>query len=254
VGCTGERRPDLRVWAPFTFEDAVVNKFKFDFDCEVFEKAGPDGKERRIGGIVSTDHMDRQHEILLQEGLDFSPFLKGGWFNDNHDKTTEALVGYPDKAVLRELPDGRKGWYVEGYLLKGHDRADRLWDLANALQKTDRKLGFSVEGQILDRDPKSPGTVRKAVVREVAITRCPVNEQTALSVLAKSLSAGSAVSDPGVAPGEGFPLRVEVLEKKKRKKMKKSEAIAALLKLNPRCSSDLAIKIVEFAQKWHPAT
>jgi hypothetical protein len=234
-----------------------VNRFQLDIECEVFEKASPDGRERRIGGLVSTDHMDRQHEVLLQEGLDFSPFLKGGWFNDNHDKTTEALVGYPDRAEMRSLPDGRKGWYVEGYLLKGHERADRLWELATALQKTDRRLGFSVEGAIVARDEKNPSLVKKAIVREVAITRCPVNERTALSVLAKSLAAGGAVTDPGISPGEGFPLRVESLEggkKKKRKRFKKAEAIAFLRKINPGCSQELAERIVDYAQKWHPAT
>ena len=74
--------------------------FRFDMEVEVFEKAGPDqARERRIGGLVSTDHMDRQGEILLAEGLDFAPFIKGGWFNDNHDKATDALVGYPEFAV-----------------------------------------------------------------------------------------------------------------------------------------------------------
>lgn len=171
--------------------------FKFEFEIEAFEKAGPDSsKERRIGGIVSTDHLDRQHEVLLQDGLDFKPFLKGGWFNDNHNSDTSAAVGFPDKAELITLRDGKKGWYVEGYLLKGHKPADDLWSLATALQKTDRKLGFSVEGAILERDEDNRGIVKKAIVREVAITRCPVNDHTALHVLAKSLSAGAAVPVP----------------------------------------------------------
>ncbi len=231
-----------------------MQNFTFDFDVEVFEKASPDGHDRRIGGIVSTDHMDRQQEVLLADGLDFSPFLKGGFFNDNHDKSTDALVGYPTKAELRELPDGHKGWYVEGYMLKGSDRADRLWDLAQALQKSDRKLGFSVEGGIVERDPNEPTTVRKAVVREVAITRCPVNTETSLSVLAKSLAAGHAVADPGVAPGEGFPLRVEAMDKKKRKrkkKMSKSEAVSLLTSLNRDLSTEGAEQIVDYALKWH---
>lgn len=233
--------------------------FHFDLDCEVFEKAGADSsKERRIGGIVSTDHLDRQQEVLLQEGLDFSPFVKSGFFNDDHDRATEALVGYPEFAEMRQLSDGRKGWYVEGYLLKGAQRADRLWEIATALQKSGRKLGFSVEGSILERDTKNPKVVRKAVVREVAVTRCPVNGNTGLDVLAKSLAAGGAVTNPGTAPGEGFPLRTESLEgaptKKRKKKLKKSEAIALLQQLKPQLSNQAAERIVEFAIRWHGAT
>jgi hypothetical protein len=233
--------------------------FQFDFDVEVFEKAGADPeKERRIGGIVSTDHMDRQGEVLLQEGLDFAPFLKGGWFNDNHNKATgDGLVGYPEFAEIRQLPEGHKGWYVEGYLLKGHPPSDSLWTVANSLQKSGRRLGFSVEGGIVRRDHRNPKFVRKAIVKEVAITRCPVNDNTGLDVLVKSLSAGNAVSDPGVAPGEGFPLRTESLEakpKKKKKKLKKSEAVALLQRLNPTVSAEMAEHIVDYGLRWHPAT
>lgn len=234
--------------------------FKFDIAVECFEKAGPDpSKERRIGGFVSTSQIDRQGETLLQTGLDFQPFLKGGWFNDNHDHSTEALVGYPEFAELRPLPDApdHQGWYVEGYLLKGHSRSDNLWNIAQALQKSDRRLGFSVEGAIEERDTANPKIVRKAQVREVAITRCPVNTNTGLDVLAKSLSAGSAVADPGTAPGEGFPLRTESLEggkkKKKKKRLTKSEAVDRLCEARPNLDRGFAAKIVAYALKHHAA-
>jgi hypothetical protein len=41
--------------------------------------------------------------------------------------------------------------------------------------------------------------------------------------LKKALSAGNDVNDPGVAPGEGFPLRMESLEAT----MKNVEGVAA---------------------------
>lgn len=231
--------------------------FHFDVQVECFEKAGADpSKERRIGGIVSTDDIDRQGEQLIQKGLDFGPFLKGGWFNDNHEHSTDALVGYPDLVELRQLPGGGTGWYVEGYLLKGHSRADNLWNIAQALQKSNRRLGFSVEGSIQERDPSNPKIVRKAVVREVAITRCPVNTNTGLDVLSKALSAGSAVPDPGVSPGEGFPLRTESLEgkKKKKKRYTKSEAVERLCSLRPDLGRGHAELIVGYASRHYPAS
>jgi len=231
----------------------MKQKFTFDFDVEVFQKAGPGDQDWRIGGIVSTDGLDRQGERLIQEGLDFEPFLKGGWFNDNHGPETSSAVGYPTTAELRTLPDGRKGWYVEGYLLKGYEPSKKLWDLANALQKSDRKLGFSVEGSILERDPLNPKTVRRAVVREVAITRCPINADARLNVLAKSLSVGG----PPGEPGDGAPLIPQSLEanaalskkKKKKKKLAKSEAIELLRELQPRLSVGAAERIVTLAMR-----
>lgn len=237
--------------------------FKFDFEIEAFEKSGAEaGTERRIGGIVSTDHMDKQQEIILQEGLDFGPFLKSGFFNDNHLDATGKAVGFPQMAELRKLPDGKKGWYVEGYLLKGHEPADEIWSFAQALKRSGgaRKLGFSVEGSILDRDPENQKIVRKAVVREVAITRCPINDKTNLMVLAKSLSAGHG-APAGGTPGDGSPLRVESLEgapparpKAKKRKLKKSEAIEFLMRVRPETPRAHAEMIVDYAMRHYPAS
>ena len=239
--------------------------FRFDIEVEAFEKARPDGGTGRfIGGFVSTDHMDRQQEIIIQEGMDFSPFLEKGWFNDNHDKATDSLVGYPTAAELRPYPEDpiHKGWYVEGELLDGHPRADSLWQLAQSLKKSGkRKLGFSVEGSIDQRDDKNPKVVRKATVREVAITRCPVNTKVSLDILAKSLAVGHAGAGPSVAspePGDAGPLTQEALEgvssgkkKKKKKKLSKSAAIRLLQMINPKVSRSLAERIVNYTARHY---
>lgn len=238
--------------------------FHFDIAAELFEKSGAaPGKERRIGGFVSTDHLDQQDEVLIQEGLDFGPFLEKGFFNDNHNGATGRAVGYPELAELRILKGGRKGWYVEGWLLKDHPPADEIWTFAKSLQGTPRKLGFSVEGMVTERDPLNPKIVRKAIVKEVAITRCPVNVATSLTVLAKSLTAGSAVAAPAQAtPGDGFALRVESLEgdededelkKKRKKKMNKSQAVAYLMRLRPGMPRHDAEEIVDYALRHYPA-
>lgn len=229
--------------------------FSFDVDVEVFEKSG-DKNPRRIGGFVTTDQLDKQGERLLQEGLNFEPFLNGGWFNDNHK---DLIVGHPVSAELMTKGD-KRGWWVEGYLLEGQKRADELWETAVALQKSNRRLGFSVEGKIQERSGPDGNTIARADIKNVAITSCPVNDGTALEVLAKSLGAvndhiskalamgtgavggraggvprGEAVSG---ASGGGQILATQSLEgdqkpkrKKKRKKgLTKSEGIAFLQK------------------------
>lgn len=237
-------------------------KFSFDFEVEAFEKSKPDGGTGRfIGGFVSTDHMDRQQETVIQEGLDFSPFLEKGWFNDNHDKATDALVGYPTAAELKPYGDGlHKGWYVEGELLEGDgtSRADRLWKLARSLQKSGkRKLGFSVEGSVDQRVGKDLKTIRKGTVREVAITRCPINTRVSLDVLAKSLAVGHAGPHVDPSPGDAGPLMQEALEgvstkkKKKKKKLTKAVAVRLLQSINPKVSRSLAERIVDYTARHH---
>lgn len=234
--------------------------FKFDIEAEVFEKTNSKGEsEYWVGGICSTDHMDQEGEKLLQEGLDFRPFIEHGYFNDNHAKDTGAAVGRPALVELRTLPDGHRGWYVEGPLYN-NTRAKGIMELANELERSGdskRKLGFSVEGTILDRDPENPQLVRRAVVREVAITRCPVNQHTSLSRLAKSLSVGSALAPmdtPVTGEGAGAVLTPQSLEgttptKKRKKKMKKSEAITFLMNRDPRLTRKGAETIVNYAIK-----
>ena len=174
----------FKLWSPLSF----------------FEKAGaPAGERRRIAGIISTELPDKQDEVVLQQGLDFRPFLRGGWFNDNHRQDTTAILGYP-KAVQRfrkgeKLPDGStascNGTWAEGHLLDTQD-AQKVWELGKALAETDRRLGFSIEGKVVARAGPDGKTVAKAVVRNVAVTNCPVGEETRMEVLAKSLTAAAA--------------------------------------------------------------
>ena len=186
--------------------------FNFQFGVDVFHKAGaPDGKRKRIGGIVSTETPDKQGEIVLQSGLDFGEFMSGGWFNDNHSKETTDIVGYPEQVQKFQrgetLPSGKKaawnGTWVEGYLLDT-EKGRRMWELGVALQKTNRRLGFSVEGKVERRAGprtvflKDPQTgqgqwvgreIVRAAVRNVAVTNAPVQADSKLEILAKSMMA-----------------------------------------------------------------
>ncbi len=233
--------------------------FQFDIEASLFEKTNSKGEsEYWIGGVCTTDHVDQEGERLLQEGLDFAPFLDHGYFNDNHSKDTGAAVGKPTMAELRTLPDGHKGWYVEGQLYD-NPRAKSIRELANELERSgdgNRKLGFSVEGAILDRDPDNPATVRRAIVREVAVTRCPVNRHATLQRLAKSLSMGTGGPVPGqprTGEGAGAVLSPQALEgvnafaKRRKKKMTKSEAVELLMQKQSRLTREGAEAIVNYA-------
>ena len=239
-------------------------KLPFDFEIpfEVFEKADAvQGKQRRIGGLASVQTKDRQEETILQRGLDFTDFVRNGWFNDNHSKLTTDILGYPDTDTPprfvkkgQVLPSGRTakedGHWVEGYLLDT-EKANKVWELGQALQKTNRRLGFSVEGKILQRAGRDNKTIAKAIVRNVAITNCPVNVDATMDILAKSLEAverseldagedvqktlGMGTATPGQGPvgpktgmGAGQVLTRESLEhgkprKNLNKKKKKDE-------------------------------
>jgi hypothetical protein len=208
--------------------------FRFFVPVEAYEDLGKGkDKSRRIRGWITTEHRDREDEVVLQDGLDFTEFLSFGWFNDNHKQSTGDILGYPETVRKGKTDDGKAGHYVDGYLLHGDGLQpyDKVWKLANDLEKqTDgkRKLGFSVEGKIERRRGGDGKMIAKAKVRNVAVTGSPVNPFTGLEPVLKALTAGSALDAPAAGPGEGFPLRTESLEgtptnltpskKKKRKK------------------------------------
>lgn len=200
--------------------------FRIHAPIYAFEKAGaPEGQRRRIGGLITTDSKDRENEVVLQEGLDFSEFLHHGWFNDNHMKGMDGVIGEPDPSSLRFVKKGQvmpngapapaNGHWAEGWLYEGDPRADMVWGKIGALTKspTGRKFGFSIEGKILER---SPGKIAQALVRNVAVTHCPVNTDTSLVALAKALRGidepespieelaeeGVYYGDASVGPGE----------------------------------------------------
>lgn len=215
--------------------------FDFEVPLSFFEKADEaPAKQRRIGGVMTSESPDQQRETILQRGLNFDYFIKNGWFNDNHTKKTAGIVGYPE--LVRQykagevLPDGVPAksacTWVEGYLLNNFTPANELWDLGQSLQGTGRRLGFSVEGAITKRQGAGNRIIARANVRNCAITNCPVNTDAKMEILARSLDAieksananmevekmltvGSSAPIPGVAytsEGAGSVLVREDLE------------------------------------------
>lgn len=161
---------------------------------QIFEKGS--GKKRiKLKGIISTEHRDRQGEVILQDGLDFKPFLDYGWFNDNHSSKSNDVLGYPEK-VYRTTVKGADGEMiqataVEGYLLPTK-RGKELLDISESLKSDPRRsLGFSVEGQVMSRTEADQSIINQAVIKHVAITHVPVNPNTTLEALSKAMTSQS---------------------------------------------------------------
>jgi hypothetical protein len=159
--------------------------------CQIYS-VGKGAKRIKLKGIISTEHRDRQGEIIKQDGLDFKPFLTHGWFNDNHSGATDDVLGYPERVypVTVEGPDGPiAATAVEGWLLPTK-RAMKLLDISKTLRdtKASRSLGFSVEGDVKQRDANDTSVISQAVINHVAVTHVPVNPNTTLEAISKSLT------------------------------------------------------------------
>jgi len=199
---------------------------------DVFYKAdAPKGQRRRIRGIISTAHRDLQGERVDQDGMDLTAIREGrGWFNDNHERRTGYELGVPTRVWRTDVRDATgkttPATGVEGYLLDTPD-AQRVWSTAKALQGTGRSLGFSVEGAILERDPLDRSVINRSVVRQIAITRCPVNPHTRLDLakaanltehMRKAVTVGAQFPGASGQPGQMGALVPQSLDGARRRR------------------------------------
>jgi hypothetical protein len=140
------------------------------------------GKKRRwIEGIASTKDIDLQKEEVYQYGIDFSYFLKYGYFNNDHKPGFNNKVGEPTECKVT-----KEGLWTKGFLYENHKIANDIWELALALEASDskRKLGFSIQGKVLRRHGRK---IMKCWIQDIAITAAPINTHTWLDVV-KSLN------------------------------------------------------------------
>jgi len=145
-------------------------------------KGGKKDGKRWIQGIASTDSRDLQGEIVKQNGIDFSYFLKHGYFNDDHKSGPEHKVGEPTACKVT-----KNGLWVKGFLFNNHKKADEYWELMNSLTASgsSRKVGFSIQGKVKRRAGKE---ISECWIQDIALTPAPVNTTT-WAEIAKSLSA-----------------------------------------------------------------
>lgn len=198
-------RADKNKWSTKDFKSWLKsNDFKYDnieeaamdksiqlfsvFTSLDIEKGKDNPDKVKIGGIISTDAKDQEGDILLQEGMDWSYFLDRGYFNYEHQQGPENILGVPDKVELVEM-NGKKATKVEGYLLMDTPKAKDVYQSIKAVAKAglNRQIGFSVEGQVIERDLQNPKIVKRAKILNVSITAHPVNPDAKLELLARSL-------------------------------------------------------------------
>jgi len=156
------------------------DNFHFFVPVEMVKSTTPE-KDWVIQGLASTAHRDLQEEIVIQNGIDYSYFIKKGYINDDHKEGPEHKVGEPLDCKITKA-----GLWIKARLFKGQERATHWWKLIKSLEESDskRKVGFSIQGKITRRQGK---TIMKCWLQDVAITASPVNTNTWAEIV-KSLN------------------------------------------------------------------
>ncbi len=164
------------------------------------------------------------------------------------------MLGYPRMAMLK----GNR-WWTEGNLLVGYAPADRVWELAKAMKKSGapRKLGFSIEGKVLERD--GGNRIVRAKVRNVAITNAPVNTDCVWGILSKAFASLDTVEkaqrkalaeNSALVQSVGVSRRgqhVNSIVHQRNDLLSVDEAIDRVQRIHPNLSGDAAARVVRFA-------
>ena len=158
-------------------------RFKFWCPVEISKAKDKDGKEvMRLGGIASTMDKDADGEFLDPSGFDISDFKKSGVVNWHHQakNSPATIIGEPRKAEVR-----KDGFYVETDLYPTSELAREVYELAEVLQKDSktRRLGYSIEGSVIERDIQNPKIIKQAKITGLAITHMPKNAQTFADII-----------------------------------------------------------------------
>ena len=161
-----------------------MNKFRFFSDNLTLEKSSKDGKDvYLVGGLITDSSTDADGENLVTEGLDFSEF---NFINWNHSKEPGDIIGTP---LTWEYIKG-KGVTMKGELYTDIPKANDAIKLMKTLQRSGRKnrLGWSIEGQVIERDLIDSSKVKKAKITAVALCPFPKNGNTFADLLTKGFS------------------------------------------------------------------
>jgi len=166
-------KDDFKFWCPVAIEKAIDETTGVEI--------------MRLGGIASTMDKDSDGEFLDPKGFDIEPLMKSGTVNWHHQAkgAPATIVGEPSKGEIRP-----EGLYIETDLYPSSKIARDVYELALTLAKDSktRRLGYSIEGKVLQRksnDKKSPDykIITKASITGVAITHQPKNSQTFADII-----------------------------------------------------------------------
>jgi len=163
-----------------------MNGEKFNFfvpiDEESLQKAAEAPIENRydnmiLSGLASDDSEDTDKEVLEPDGFITDYFLQSGTVNYEHlaKKSPKYIIGEPIDAKVTD-----NKFYVKAKLWKHSQIARDLWDKVLEMKESGskRKLGWSIEGKSLLKNPLNVKNIKRALITNIALTFNPVNSNS----------------------------------------------------------------------------
>lgn len=161
------------------------------------EKSGEgDEATYTISGMASTADTDLQGETIDPQGIDASYLLSDGWVDFEHDR--DQVIGVPTENTYVDS----KGLFLEAKLFKNMPQVQDIIKLYHNIKDNhiDRQLGFSIEGNVLERDASDDSIIRQVQITGVAVTKNPANTHATWELVSKSIFGLEDDKEPAKTP------------------------------------------------------
>lgn len=159
-----------------------MEKINFFVPLNICKATSESGGLMEMEGVASTVDKDTDGEELNPSGYNLQPFLNNGIVNWNHRSkdNPELVIGEPIEAKITK--DNKL--YVKVRLFPNSEKAKEVYKLAQVMEKnsSSRRLGFSIEGFPVKRDPINEKKILAADITGLAITPTPKNRNTFASI------------------------------------------------------------------------
>lgn len=134
-------------------------------------------------GYASTGKKDLQQEQIDPAGIDASYLISDGFIDYEHDP--DQVIGVPTKNTHVDS----KGLFLEAKLFKNMPQVQDIIKLYHNIKDNniDRNLGFSIEGNVIERDEDDESIIRQVQITGVAVTKNPANTDATWELVTKSL-------------------------------------------------------------------
>jgi hypothetical protein len=157
----------------------------YQFGTDTLKKS--DDGRINVEGIISVESEDAQGETMVQKGMDFSYFMKRGYLNIEHKQGAENMIGAPTELKSVKYK-GKAATFMKGYLFSESPKVKDILVSMDAMKAADcdRGLGFSIEGQVVERDKNNPSVITKSKILNVSVVASPAHPDASME-LCKSL-------------------------------------------------------------------
>lgn len=163
--------------------EIIEKPFNVYVPIDTVEKSGDDDNTYTIKGYASDGHRDLQGEVIDPSGIDASYLVQSGFVDYEHD--LDQVIGVPTKNTHVDS----KGLFLEAKLFKNMPQVQDIIKLYHNIKDNniDRNLGFSIEGNVIERDEDDESIIRQVQITGVAVTKNPANTDATWELVTKSL-------------------------------------------------------------------